>query len=122
MNSVAEIENALNHCTGTSRYHRYSIIPFFPVVTDGVKLLADMAECYWLLDVIGSYQHPEEKNGLSNDFQVWTLEVREDESAIVKGFNDTDLIIEQEIEWTTFPMEKIKLYLIGGVLLLPSEY
>jgi hypothetical protein len=119
MNTAVEIKDALNHCTGTSQYHRFSPFPFFPVATDGVKLLADMAECYWLLDVIGSYQLDKR---LCKQFQVWTLDVNEDESAIVKGYNDTELIIEQEIEWTTFPMETIKLYLIGGVLLLPSEY
>jgi len=120
MRTAVEIEDILNHCTGTSAYHKYSIIPFFPVLTDGAKLLADMAECYWLMDVIGSYQTDAK---LDKDFQVWTLEVdHEEESGVVKGFNDTDLIITQEIPYTDFPMEQIKLYLIRGVILLPSEY
>ena len=121
MRTVAEIEATLRGMTGTTQYHRFSPFPNFPVATDGAILLAEMAECYWLLDIIGSYQGSPE-HPLSKEFQVWTLEVDEDESAVVRGYNDTELIVEQEIEWTTFPMKSAKLYLIGGVLLLPSEY
>ena len=42
--------------------------------------------------------------------------------AIVRGFNDKEFIIKQKIGFTDFPLEKLKLYLIDGVILLPSEY
>ena len=120
MQSNQEILDLINHATGTTAYHRYSAIAHFPVITDGVRALAEAAGCYWLLDVIGSYQY---NSKLDKAFQVWTLEVNtEKSSGIVRGLNDTTLIITQEIPYTDFPLNKIKLFLIDGVILLPSEY
>ena len=71
-----EILNLINQTTGTTSYHRFSPFPNYPVITDGVQALAEAAGCYWLLDIVGSYQ----KNiKLDKAFQVWTLEVNQDE-------------------------------------------
>ena len=110
----------LNHATGTESYHRYSPIPGFPVITDGVFMLAEAAGCYWLLDVIGSYQS---NRKLDQSFQIWKLIVDTvNKSAVVQGYNDTTLVVTQEIPYTDFPLEELKLYLMDGVILLPSEY
>jgi hypothetical protein len=119
MKSRQEILAIIKGATGTTQYHRFSMIEFFPVITDGVFALAESAGCYWLLDVIGSYQRDER---LDKHFQVWKLNVNPDKSAVVQGFNDMDLIITQEIESTDFPLDEIKFFLEGGVLLLPSEH
>ena len=110
----------INQATGTTQYHKYSSIPFFPVLTDGVKALAEAAECFWFLDVIGSYQTDPE---LDKAFQVWTL-VRDiyGDGALIQGFNDTTLVIDQRIEYTDFPLDEIELFLCNGVLMIPSEY
>lgn len=120
MKSKQEILDILSHAHGTSAYHRFSPIPGFPIATDGIIALAEAAGCYWLLDIIGSYQTDK---GLDPHFQVWKLGVNhEDNTAIVRGYNDTDLIITQEIPYTDFPLEEIKLFLMDGIILLPSEY
>jgi hypothetical protein len=120
MLSKNEILDLISQASGTTQYHRFSRILSFPVITDGVKILADAAGCYWLLDVIGSYQHNQK---LDKTFQVWTLEVnRAENSGIVRGYNDTTIIITQEIPYTDFPLDEIKLFLMDGVILLPSEY
>jgi len=120
MKSRREILDILNSAHCTEAYHRYSPIPGFPVVTDGVIALAEAAGCYWLLDIIGSHQTDER---LDPAFQVWKLTVNlEDNTGVVCGYNDSELIISQEIPFTDFPLDEIKLYLIGGVILLPSEY
>ena len=118
MKTVKEIENIMAHATGTFQYHRYSIFPGYPVITDGVRALAEAAECFWLLDIIGSYQS---NRKLGRDFQVWKLTVNDDKSAVVEGYNDTDLVITQDIEYTDFPLNGLKLWLMNGVILLPSE-
>jgi len=120
MQSVKEIHEIINHSNGTTAYHKISRSDVFPVITDGVLAVAEAAECYWLLDVIGSYQtNPK----LDKNFQVWKLKVNKtDSSAVVRGYNDITLIITQEIHYTNFPLDEISFYLIGGVLLLPSEY
>jgi len=120
MKSIEEILDIINNSTGTESYHKFSPIPGFPVITDGVLVLAEAADCYWLLDIIGSYQS---NSKLDKAFQVWTLKVNtEDNSAFIRGYNDTTLIVTQKIPYTDFPPGEVKLYLIDGVILLPSEY
>lgn len=120
MTKAKEILDLINHATGTAQYHRFSQFPHFPVITDGVNAVAELAGCYWLLDVIGSYQLDPK---LDKAFQVWTLEVdTANTCGVVRGYNDTTLIITQDIPFTDFPLDKIKLFLMDGVILLPSEY
>ena len=110
----------INHAQGSEAYHKFSPIPGFPVVTDGVIALAEAAGCYWFLDIIGSYQTNKK---LDPAFQVWKLTVNhEDRTGVVHGYNDTELIITQEIPFTDFPLDEVKLFLMDGVILLPSEY
>ncbi|WP_371380582.1 DUF6876 family protein [Sporomusa aerivorans] len=121
MKSIETILDMSNNSTGTENYHKFSPIPGFPVITDGVLALAEAAGYYWLLDIIGSYQ----SNGkLDKAFQVWTLNVNTDNNstAVVRGYNDRTLIVMQKIPYTDFPPGEVKLYLIDGVILLPSEY
>ena len=120
MKSINEIRAILLGSTGTNGYHKYSDFRHFPVATDGVMDLAEAAECFWLLDVIGSHQT---NRKLDPVFQVWMLSVnKEDDSAVVRGFNDTTLIVTKEIPYTDFPLDSVKLYVENGVLLLPSEH
>jgi len=114
-----EIQDIISQSIGTTQYHRFSAIPFFPIITDGVKALAEAAGCYWLLDVIGSYQYEPE---LDKVFQVWKLSVDLDKSTgFVRGYNDTKLIITQKIPYTDFPLAELRLFLMDGVILLPNE-
>lgn len=88
--------------------------------TDGIKYMADKMNAYWLIDIITSYQ-----NKLCRvSFQLWELKVNEDKSAVITCREDTDVpaLITQEIEYTDFPINYIKLYCIGNIILLPSEY
>ena len=114
-----EIQDIIAHAIGTMQYHKFSAFPSFPIITDGIKSVADAAGAYWLLDVIGSYQHDPK---LDKAFQVWVLTVDLKKcTGVVRGFNDSTLIITQEIEYTDFPLEEIKLFLMDGVILLPNE-
>jgi hypothetical protein len=123
---IEEIEDIINNPAWTKKYYRFSLFPNSPVCTAGVIQLAETAGCYWLLDIIASYQYLRK---LDKTFQVWTLEVFNEETAkkekcaaVVKGLNDKELIVKQKIPFTDFPLEKLKLYLMDGVILLPSEY
>jgi len=63
----------LGSFTGTEQYHRYS--PLFPnlVLTDGVKFFAENADCFWLLDVIGSFQPDAQRDESLQGLQFWSL-------------------------------------------------
>ena len=103
----------LANFTGTEHYYQH-----FPgcKYTDGVKYLAETAGCYWLLDVIFSYRR-------KDPFQIWTLVVKDKKAVVtMKEDSDTPVLIKQEIEYTDFPLDEISLWLIDGVLILPSEY
>ena len=120
MKSVMEIRNILDHATGTERYHKFSPFKKFPVATDGVIELANAAECFWLLDIIGNKQINKK---LDPAFQVWKLNVNlEIGSWKLCGYNDTVLIETIKGHYTNFPLEEIVLWVMDGVLLLPSEY
>ena len=110
------IETNLAQFTGTEHYYKH----FLGIVyTDGVNYLAEKAKAYWLIDVIASYQ-PQQKKV---PFQLWEFKKTGD-AGVVTMREDTGEpeLVRQEIEYTDFPLDEIKFYLIDGVLLLPSEY
>ena len=116
----------LDQFTGTEHYYRYLL---GLKLTDGVKFLADAAGAYWLLDIITSYQATDKIR--REHFQVWELKLLPKaegnphaQPAVVTMKTDSDkpLMVRQEICYTDFPLESITLWLIDGVILLPSEY
>jgi hypothetical protein len=118
MKTAKEILDIINSSTGTENYHKF--IGDYPLATDGVIAVAQAAECFWLLDMIASYQ---KNSKLDKYFQVWKLKVnKESDNAILTGYNDTKLIITQKIEYTNFPLKEIEMFFIDGVILLPNEY
>ncbi len=108
-------EADLRRFIGTEQYYQHRTKQF--IFTDGVKYLADAGGAFWLIDAIASYRREE-------PFQVWELKVKPDNSCVLTMREDTGqpTKVRQEILYTDFPLEKITLYLIDGVLLLPSEY
>lgn len=110
-----DLRNSLHGFIGGSgEWHTYSPLFSWALLTDGAKYLAENAGggAYWLMDLICSHQpeirkrHPERYF-----FQVWTLDVKPDQSCVATC-NDGDgfVMVRQEIEWSDFPLETIKLY------------
>ena len=125
-NDVNEIEHMLAMCTGSVEYYRYKFARNLEIIyTDGINILVEMCKAYWLVDAICSYQR---KNIRSERFQIWTFERKfyknGKEYWLLEMKTDTNatVIIKQKISFSDFPLDDIKLYLIDGVLLLPSEY
>jgi hypothetical protein len=111
----------LESFTGTeNHYKRLGIL-----YTDGVKYLADEGEAYWLIDAIASCQFsPTVKNDpMLQEIQFWNLQVKPDNSAVLTCERDEDdIALTQDIPYTDFPLENVRLYLANRVLMLPSEY
>lgn len=116
----------LAHFTGTENYIRYS--PFFPtMLTDGTAYLAETAGAFWLFDAIASYSTKLN----AGEFYVAHLQCGGG-GAVLTICTDMDegkhigVVARQEIEYTDFPLDEIKLYLQhngrGWVIMLPSEY
>lgn len=118
MKTASEIKNELRQFSGTSQYYRHLLGVLY---TDGVKYLADTCGCYWLIDVIVSWQshaHIREQ-----EFQVFTLKINDNHSATVTIEDGNNNIIQrQEIAFTDFPLEGIEIYYSNKVMYLPSEH
>lgn len=117
MKSVEEIQNNLPYFTGTEHYYQYN---FGIKLTDGVKYLADSCDCYWLLDIVASYQVDEKiKN---EEFQVYKLNVKDNSAVLEITDGNYNILATQEIEYTDFPLDEITIWFTDDVILLPSEY
>jgi hypothetical protein len=116
-----ELDTALRQFIGTTQHYAHwtSRITF----TIGVHFLAEKAGAYWLIDLIASHQ---DRRLSKEEFQIWTLTVNRDKRPIAVSTCQADtgepVLRRQLIEYTDFPMPTIKLWLIKGVLMLPSEY
>ncbi len=112
--------------TGSTTFTRHGLVRYL-LMTEGVAFLADRAAAHWLTDAIASYQH--EALAQAEPFQAWSLMVdaatRSALLTMTEGNSPTP-IIQQEIEWTDFPLSEIALWCIAErdhrVLMLPSEY
>ena len=91
--------------------------------TDGVKFLAEKAGAFWLIDLVASHQTAKLRR---EEFQIWILTVDRNRTpvAVATCQADTDkpILVRQEIDYTDFPLPSIKLWLVNGALMLPSEY
>lgn len=112
-----ELEEDLCQFTGTEHYYRNFTGLHY---TDGIKYLAEHAGAYWLIDLVGSYQYKLR----GTPFQVWTLSVNEDNTALVTMREDDGRRpkVRQELPYTDFPLPKFEWYCIDNVMLLKSEY
>ena len=131
MLTATELESELCQFNGTEQYYNHLGFNY----TDGIKFLADNAECYWLLDAIVSYQQELARNPMLRDFQLWLLIVGDfhdfikpepGNMAVLTCWEDSPELgvkpaVIQQIEYTDFPLPEIKLYLENKVIYLPSE-
>lgn len=88
------------------------------IISEGVKALADKFECYWLIDIIASYQ-PQLK---AEEFQSWKLKKNEDETAVVTCDDGNGRILKkQNIPYTDFKADTATVWVEYGTAILPSE-
>lgn len=121
---TANIRFELKQFHGTSEYHKHLFPGKSPIIlTDGCKYVRDACKAYWLFDAILSYQCDKILQGVN--FQVWELkQFRKNLSWQLTCREDTGKrsLITQSIEFSDFPLEYIKIWVIDKVALLPSEY
>ncbi len=118
---TTDLKCALAQFTGTEKYHR--IYPQV-VLTDGTKYLADVAGCYWLMDLYASHLASMDPN--IESFTCLKLNKRGVGAEIVVEDGNTLALAKQQIEYTDFPLENFIFYAVWSsefwVLMLPSEY
>ena len=111
----------LGQFTGSKHWYRHGLNRKV-VYTDGAKYVADEGGAYWLLDSIAIAQLYE-KSVCGEGFQLWTLKVKEDRTAILTcDDGNGNIVYTQQLEFTDFPLDEIRFYFTDNVILLPSEY
>lgn len=131
METKEKIENFMAQCYGTDRpYIKHSLCKRL-VFTDSIRVIREMADCFWLIDAIASYQHKLTKQ----PFQVWKFvcDTELHTGILTCGDGNGNELVKQEIEYTDFPLSEIELWgELGGygspdnwteamVLMVPSE-
>ncbi len=112
---------ALYQFTGTENWYRHSLNRKV-LYTDGVQYLAEYGGAYWLLDTIAIAQ-AHVKVVAAEEFQLWTLTVKPDCSAVITCDDGNGRIVyKQSLSFSDFPLPEIKLYFRDNVIMLPSEY
>ena len=115
-----ELQNNLSQFTGSENFYR--VMPRL-VITDGVQYLARQANSYWLVSAIYSHLITQP---ICSDFVVARLTVSEKTADLVLDDGNDQIIAEQAIDYTDFPLDAISIYCSyrekTWVLLLPSEY
>jgi hypothetical protein len=121
MMEPSELKEQLKHFTGSQVIYQYDFLWVKMLYTEGIKFLCDNAESYWLLNLIASWQ--DEIKEADREFQVWELKQAPSIgwTVICTDGND-NVLCRQELTYSDFPLPKIKLWLVGGTLMLPSEY
>ena len=126
MKDANELRNELSQFICTDHYF-YNPINHNIQYTDGAKFFFENAGggAYRLLDIL--LTQPEILNPLKTEhFLVVQLAVTDDMRAVLTVANDTGsdatVYYRREFEFTDCPTGEWWLYMIDGVILLPSEY
>jgi hypothetical protein len=119
-----ELQSQLSAFYGSENlYHRST--PILIYYTDGIKWLQENANCYWLIDLIASYQTTAFKQ--ANDRQFWKLVVTDNSAVITCDDGDGNISVTQPIEYTDSLLPSLSIWVEiqaeGRIFIyLPSEY
>jgi len=113
----------LHQFFGTAHWYSVSIFSN-SIMTDGCKYVAEEADAYWLMDMIDSHlSHCNYDNIVTCKL---TVDQKTGEAKLVMCDGNAKLIAKQNIRYTDFPLDEIKIWAIHNgtryTLMLPSEY
>lgn len=118
-------KRTLSQFSGTENWHQYNAIMPKVLLTDGALYVATEGGAFWLMDIVGSAQLNKRVKGEA--FQVWTLKVSPDNSALVTCEDGNgEEVYRQAIPFTDFELAEFELYASSEdgylIILLPGEY
>ncbi|MEM1336741.1 MAG: DUF6876 family protein [Bacteroidota bacterium] len=122
---VSEIKEGLQHFHGTEMF--YSIPLLKTRFTDGLKYLANVADCFWLITdtsvIAKSLMNRSEF--ITIDFKKLSAEERLNKGfdAIITYSDGNNTILEKQgYRATDFPLDELRLFFVNNTLMLPNEY
>jgi len=106
---------------GTEHYYRTTFMKDF-VVTDGVNIMFEKLQCYWVGDIVASYIPTIMK--LDSFFSVKVI-VNDSKAIFTIDDGNGNILVTQDIPYTDLK-QNLKMFLQydeqNFVLMLPSEY
>ncbi|WP_370176371.1 DUF6876 family protein [Leeuwenhoekiella palythoae] len=122
---VNEIEQNLRHFTGTEMFYQ---IPLLKTrFTDGLKYLAEVAECFWLITdtsvIAKSLMNRSEF--ITIDFKRLPEEKQDYtgyEAEIIYSDGNDNVLETHRYNATDFPLDELRMFFVNDTLMLPSEY
>lgn len=116
-----EIQKQLRQFNGTNNYHNHSLANGFKILlSDGAAFIREQGECYWLFDFIAAYQTQKDIKG--QIFQIWKLQKQNSSWWISCEDGNKNILYNRKIEFSDFPLDKISIWFVDGVVMLPTEY
>ena len=122
---VNEIKEGLQHFHGTEMFYQ---IPLLRTrFTDGLKYLANAADCFWLITdtsvIAKSLMNRSEF--ITIDFKRLSEEKQDYsgyEAEIIYSDGNDNILEKQGYRATDFPLDELRLFFVNDTLMLPSEY
>jgi len=115
--SKAEILSALPSFSGTTQYHRLTLFPL--MATDGVAYVAESCQAFWLIDLIAPHWL---KLKQKEDFLAVACKVKDSSMTVTIEDGNDRVLVRQKVSYTDFPLDEIRFFVTGDVIMLPSEY
>ncbi|MFL1012564.1 DUF6876 family protein [Flavisericum labens] len=95
--------------------------------TDGIKYLADAAECFWLVtdSSVVAKSLRDRSSWVTIDFKRLPKDKREAsgyEAEIIYSDGNDNVLERHGYNVTDFPLDELRLFFVNDTLMLPSEY
>jgi hypothetical protein len=122
---INEILEGLQHFRGSEMLYK---IPLTGTrYTEGIKYLANAAECYWLITDASIMAKCLMKlsSFITVDFKRLSQEKQDQsgyEAEIIYSDGNDNILEAHRYRITDFPLDELRLYFVDNTLMLPSEY
>lgn len=118
--TMQPLKEALSRFNDKEPYYKHTIAgKLILLYTEGVKFLAEQTCCYWLLDLILSWQLDEMV--MRKPLQQWVFYKTKTHWVVKCKDDNGNVLATQQLKSMDFPLSRVELNFTKGVLRLPSE-
>ena len=122
---VNEIKEGLQHFHGSEMFFQIPLIR--TRFTNGIKYLADVANCFWLVTdtSVVAKSLMNKSYFITIDFKRLAKDEQEEfgcEAFINYGDGNDNILEKHRYNVTDFPLDELRLFFVDNTLMLPSEY
>ena len=122
---VNEIKEGLQHFHGSEMFYQIPLIR--TRFTNGLKYLANVAECFWLITDVSVIAKSllNRCHFITIDFKRLSEEKQDYtgyEAEIIYSDGNGNILETHRYNVTDFPLVELRLFFVDNTLMLPSEY